>query len=108
GRDGNSVEESMNYQADQHRETFASGNELVVVSLLAEVKVGGNRVLEKMNDEITREDQQRRASPAKRQTFRNYFNSRRGQHESRAQSDEILEIRTVPVSLDDDGAAEDV
>src|ERR1700719_4506180 len=78
------------------------------MSFFAEVKVGRDRVLEEMNDEITNKDQQRRASPTKFQTVGNDFNDRGGEHEARAQGDKIFEVRAVPVLLDDDGAAENI
>jgi hypothetical protein len=81
-------------------------NELVFVSFLSEVEVGCDRVLEEVNDEVAHQDQKGGALAAQFQGGWENFHDGSGQHESRTQRYKILEIRTVPVLLDDDRAPE--
>ena len=83
-------------------------DEFVVVRFFAEVKMRGNRVLEEVDDQIAEQNQQGRSSSAQFETLRNHLHQGRGQHESRAQRDEVAKIAPLPMPLHDDRAAEDV
>ena len=83
-------------------------DELILVGFLAEVEVRRNGMFEQMNDEISGQNQEGGALAAKLQAGGEDLHDRRRQHESRAQRHEVLQIRTVPVLLDDDGAAENI
>src|SRR5215469_15677003 len=61
--DRDSVEEGVNNEPQNHRVTLMPMDELIVVRLFPKVKVWGDRVLEKMNDEIAEQNQQRRGLP---------------------------------------------
>jgi len=106
GSDGDSVEESMNHQTQQHRKPLVRVNKLIFVRFLSEVEMRGNRVLKKMDDEIADQNQESRIFPAQLQTGGKNLDDGRGQHESRAQGHKILKVPSLPVLLDDDGPAE--
>jgi len=40
--------------------------------------------------------------------LRHHFDQRRRQHEPGAERDEVAQVRALPISLDDDGAAKDI
>src|ERR1700747_2127309 len=98
----------MNHKPQQYRVALVPVNELVLVRFLAEVKMGAERVLEKMDEKVTEQDQECSVAAAQFETGGNHFHERGRQHESRAQSHEIAQITTLPVPLDDDRAAENV
>ena len=83
-------------------------DERILVSFLAEVEVGRDRMFEEVNQEISGQHKDRGALAAKLQAGRKNFYDRSRQHESRTQCDEVLQVRTVPVFLDDNGAAKHI
>jgi hypothetical protein len=72
------------------------------------VKMRSDSVLEKMNDEVPEQNQERSCLAAKFETGWNHLDDRSSQHEAGAQGDKITKIRVVPMPLNDDGTAEDV
>jgi len=78
------------------------------VGFLSEVEVGRDRVLEKVNEQITNKHQEGRAFAAQFEGGGENFDDGGGQHESRAQGDKIPEVGSIPVLLDNDGAPEHV
>src|SRR6267154_3860869 len=83
-------------------------NEFILMSLFTEVKMGSNRVLEKMNDQITKQDEKRRAPAPQFQALRHHLNQGGRQHESRAQRDKVTKIPSFPMALHNDCAAKNV
>src|SRR5260221_5923036 len=57
GSDSNSVKKSVNHQSQQDRVAFVGGNELVRVGFFAKVEMRRDRVLKKMRDQVSRQDQ---------------------------------------------------
>jgi hypothetical protein len=85
-----------------------SRHELVMMGLLAEVEVRRDRVFKEVNEKIAAKYQQRSASSAKFQAVGDDLDDGYAEHEPGPQGDEIFQVRTVPVLLHDDGAAENV
>ncbi len=83
-------------------------DELVVMRLFAEVEVGCNRVFKKVNDEVTKQNQEGCAAPAQFEAFGNHLYQRRGQHESCTQGDKVAEIAALPMALHNNRSPEDV
>src|SRR5258708_38722698 len=83
-------------------------NEFILMSLFTEVKMGSNRVLEKMNDQITKQDEKRRAPAPQFQALRHHLNQGGRQHESRAQCDKVTKIPPFPMALHNDCAAKNI
>src|SRR5258708_39586848 len=106
--DGDAVEEGMNHQSHQHRKTTIGGGELVGVGLFTEVEMGSDGVFKEVNYEIADEHQQSGILPAQSKALRNNLDDRGGQHETRAQGDEVLQVGTVPMLLDNDRSAENI
>ena len=88
------------------------------MGFLAEVKMRGEGVLEKMHQEVAGEDQKENRVGAgvktrggigtQLQRFGNHFEQRRSQHEAGAEGDEITQIAPRPFAVGDEQAAEDV
>src|SRR5215470_607112 len=108
GRDGDPVEESMNHESKQYRVGIMRVNELVVMRFFAEVEVWRDRVLKKVNDKVTHQHKERRRFSSHFDTLGNHLHQRRGEHESRAQRDEVAQVAPLPMPLDNDRAPEDV
>ncbi len=92
----------------QDRISLVGVNKLVFVGFLSEMKVRSYRVLEEMNDQVAQQHQEGRALATQFEGGWENFDDGGGQHESRAQGDKVLEVGTLPVFLDDDGAAKHV
>jgi len=98
----------MDDQSQQHRVPPVTVDERILVSLLAEMEVGRDRVFEQVDDEVSSQNQECSTLAAQFQAGgKNLYNCRR-QHESCAQGHEVLQVRAVPILLDDDGAAENI
>jgi hypothetical protein len=76
--------------------------------LFSEVKMRSYSVLEKMNNEIPEQNQERSRLAAKFETGWNHLDDRSSQHKAGAQGDKITKVRMVPMPLNDDGTAENV
>jgi hypothetical protein len=87
---------------------FVRMDEFVLVRFFAEMKVGRNGMLEKVNDQVAEQHQEGRVSAAELEALGHDFDERRGEHESGAECDKVLEVSTLPISLNDDGAAKHV
>src|SRR6476661_2588771 len=106
--DRDAVKKSMDDQPHEHRVPSVSMHESIFVSFFAEMEVGSDRVLEQMNQQITSQYEDRSALASKLQARWEDLYNRGRQHESRTQRHEIFQIGTVPVFLDNDGAAENI
>ena len=82
--DGNSIEERVNEQSEQDRVSFVPLDKFFLVDLLSEMKVGSNRVFEKMDDQIAQQHKKGRTLTAKLNACRKDLHDRGGQHETRA------------------------
>src|SRR5437660_8390314 len=107
-RNRDAIKKRVDEQADENRQTLVRMEELVVMGLFAEVEMGCDGVLEKMDDQIAKQNQERRVVSAEFEAGRNNFHQRGGQHESCPKRDEIFQISSLPVPLHDDGAAENI
>ena len=84
---------------------------LIVVGLLPKMKMRRHRMLEKMDQEISREQEDEHAAGVAEENrrmvrlqlhgFRKHFDERRRQHESGAQRDEILQKAMRPLAAGD-------
>src|ERR1700757_337118 len=107
-RNRDAVKKRVDKQANENRHALVRMEELVVMGLFAEVEMGGDGVLEKMDDQIAKQNQERCIMSAEFEAGGNNFHQRGRQHESCSQSDEIFQISSLPVPLHDDGAAENI
>src|SRR5262252_2656929 len=98
----------MNDQADQDRIALVRLDELVVMGFLSEVEVGCERVFKEVDDQISREHQESGGPSAQGYAGGDHLDNRSGQHESRTERNEILQIRAIPVFLNNDGAAKKI
>src|SRR5580765_6834838 len=96
----------MNNQAHEYRISSVGVPEFVSVSLFSEVEVGSHGVFEEVNNQISQKNKKRGILPAQFQTCGKHFHQRRSQHEAGPEGNKILQVGTVPVFLNDDGAAE--
>src|SRR5262245_25044911 len=72
------------------------------------MEMGGDRVLEEVDEEVAAQDQERRV-PGQLERFGQHAQERRRQHEAGAKRDEVLEQELVPASSrDDHESAQDV
>src|SRR5271163_1186765 len=83
-------------------------DELIVTSLLAEVKMRGESVLEQVDRAITGEHHHRRPFQGKLEAFRQHLEKRGRHHESCAKGDKVAEIALLPIAAYQHEAAEDV
>src|SRR4051794_29293025 len=81
---------------------------LVCVRFFTEVEVRRDSVLEKVHQQISRQDEDGSAIAGKLRTLRNHLQDCGGEHETRSQRDEIFEVSAAPVLLDDDESAKAV
>jgi hypothetical protein len=66
------------------------------------------RMLKKMNKQIPNQDQESGILASQPNTLRKNFHDRRRQHETSAQGNKVLEVRPLPVFLDDDCATKEI
>ena len=93
---------------NEGREADRRVHHLLAVDLLAEVEVGSHGVLEEVDQEEAREQQERRVRRAYHR-LGDHLEADGGEHEARSQGDEGLEDDVVPAPAGDDGqASEDV
>src|SRR5438270_8156083 len=107
-RNRDAIKKRVDKQANENRQALVGMEELVVMGLFAEVEMGRDGVLEKMDDQIAKQNQEGCIMSAEFEAGRNNFHQRGRQHESCPQSDEIFQISSLPVPLHDDGAAENI
>jgi len=77
------------------------------MGFLPEVKVGGECVLEHVNDEVAHKDPNE-SRVRQFQAFRHHFEEDRTQHEARTQGYEVTEGRQGPAMRSDDRATDHV
>src|ERR1700687_5827967 len=106
--DRDAIEKRMNQQPDQNRIAFMRVDELVGMGLFSKVEMRGDGVLEKMDEQVSGEDEKSGITATKLNALRYHFDQRRRQHETCAERDEVTQVGTVPMLLNDDGAAEHV
>src|SRR5258708_22861383 len=107
-RDGDAVEESVDDEAEEDGISLVRVDELILVRLFAEVEVGRDRMFEKVNDEVTKQNQEGRAASAQFEALRNHLYQRRGQHESCTEGDEVSQVAPLPVALHNNRSPENV
>src|ERR1700690_2680802 len=98
----------MDDQAHEQRVPPVTMDERILVRFLAEVEVRRNRMLEQVNQKISGQNEDGGTLALEFQAGGENFYNRGRQHESRTQRDEVLQIRTVPVFLNNNGAAKNV
>src|ERR1041385_2998108 len=76
--------------------------------LFAEMEVRRYGVLEKVDEEISNKNQQRRFFAGERDALRNHLQDRRRQHEPGSDGHEVFQIATIPMPLNKNRAAEDI
>src|SRR5271165_3485753 len=80
----------------------------VGVCLLTIVEMWCDGVLEEVHQQISAQHEQRTGSTAQLQAFGHHFDQGGGEHETRAQCDEIAEIAAVPVFLHEHRATKNI
>src|SRR6266852_2487620 len=85
-----------------------TGDEMLWMRFLSEMKVRRQRVLKKMHDEIADQRKDVGAIAGQFHRFRKNFEDRRGQHESSSNGEKILQILARPFAVQDEQAAENV
>src|SRR5882724_5693543 len=83
------------------------GDKFVVMSFLAKVEMRRNRMFEEVRHQVSGKNKDGSIFFTQVKAGRDNFQHGRGQHEAGPKSDEIFEIRPVPVLLNNDGSAED-
>src|SRR5208283_1935545 len=106
--DRDAIEKRVNQQPDQDRIAFVRVDELVGVGFFSKVKVRGDGVLEEMDEQISEQDEESSIRATQLNTGRHHFNQRRRQHETCSKRDEVAQVGTFPVPLNDDSPAEHV
>jgi len=104
-RDSDAVEKGVDDQSDQHRISLARVEEFILVRLFPKMKVGGDGMLKKMDDEVSNQDEKGCILAAQFQTRRDHLDDRGGQHKPSAQRDKVSEVTAFPMPLNDDRAA---
>jgi len=82
--------------------------DFIVMRLFAEMEVRSDSVLEKVNEKISNENQQRRFFAGERDALRNHLQDRRRQHEPGSDGHEVFQVATIPMPLNKNRAAEDI
>ena len=108
GSNGDPVEKRVDDQCQQNRIAVMTAYKLIRMGFFSEMKMRGDSMLEEMNDQITEQDQKCRAPATQFETGGNDFYDRRGQHESGAERDEVLQVSAFPMLLNNDRAAKNV
>ena len=83
-------------------------NELVFVSFLSEMKVGSDCVLEEMNDQISEQNQKCRIFASSSRLAGKISTIAVASMNPAPSATKYLEIRALPVALNDDGAAKHI
>src|SRR6478752_4717992 len=83
-------------------------HKLIMVRLLTKMKMWRDRVLEEMDDEIAKQNQQGGRFSPYFQALRNHLDQRGAEHESRADRNEVAKVSPLPVALHNNGAAKDI
>src|SRR4030081_2939611 len=83
-------------------------DELVGVGFLSKVEMRRDRVLKKMDKQVSPEDEKSGVPATQMDALRHHLDQCRRQHETCAEGDEVAEVGTLPMLLNDDGAAEHV
>src|SRR5579864_2254200 len=81
-------------------------HELFVMRLFAKMKMGRDGMFEKVDDQISEQDQQGRGSSPQFKTLGNHLDQRSRQHEPCPKRDEVSQISSLPMPLHDNGSAE--
>src|SRR6266536_2143151 len=84
------------------------GDKFVVMSFLPKVEMRRNCMFEEVRHQVSGKNKDGSIFFTQVKAGGDNFEHGGGQHESGAQGNKILEIRPVPVLLNNDGAAEDI
>src|ERR1700692_4274170 len=106
--DRNPIEERVNQQSDQNRISLVRMHALVGVGFFSTVKSRSDGVLEEMDKQVSPEDEKPGIPAPQMDALRHHFDQRRRQHETCSERDEVAEVGTLPMLLNDDGAAEHI
>src|SRR5581483_8785984 len=108
GGNGNTVKESMNHQAQQHRVGAMRMRKLMLVRLFPKVEVGSEGVLEEVHQEVSRQNIQRRMRGIAPPALGRHFDQSHRQHEPRAQGHKIAQITPLPIAMNNNRAAKSI
>src|SRR5450631_1727196 len=106
--DGNAVKEGMNDESEQHGISLVRMDEFVVMRLFAKMKMRCDRMLEEVDDQVAEKHQKRRRPAVKLKAFWNHLDQGGGQHEPRAQRNEVPQVAALPMPLHNNRSAENV
>src|SRR6195256_2615091 len=83
-------------------------DELVGVGFLSKVEMRRDRVLKKMDKQVSPEDEKSGVPATQMDALRHHLDERRRQHETCAERNEVAEVGRLPMLLDNDGAPEPI
>src|ERR1700688_3101103 len=81
-------------------------HKLVGVRLFSKMKMRRDCVLKKMDEQVSAQTKKSSIWAAELNAFGNHLDQRGRQHESCPERNEVAKVRPLPISLDDNGAAE--
>src|ERR1700688_1884405 len=81
-------------------------HKLIGMRLFSKMEMRRNRVLKKMDEQVSAQNKKSRIRAAQLNTFGNHLDQCGRQHESCPKRNEVAKVRPLPISLDDNGAAE--
>src|SRR6202030_1496608 len=102
------IEKRMNQQPDQNRISLVRMHELVSMRFFSKVEMRRDRMLKEMDEQVSREDKKPTIRASELDALRHHLDQRRRQHETCSERDEVAEVGTLPMLLNDDGAAEHI
>lgn len=107
GGDGHAIEKCVDGQAEQDGAVNLAVH-LFGVRFFAEMKVRGDGVLEQVNQEKSREDEDQRVGTGEAHGFGNDFDQSHGKHVTRTEREEVLQVAARPFAIHDEVAAEQI
>src|SRR5262249_33754626 len=107
GSDSDPVKERVDYQPKEHRVAAVAAGKLCM-RLLAKVKVPGDCMFKKMNDEISHQHEQRRFGAGKFHAFGKHLQKCGADHEACAERHKITQVAPLPVFSYDYSSAQAV
>src|ERR1700691_5956508 len=107
-RNRDAIEEGVYQQPDQNGISFVRMDELIGVGFFPKMEMRGDRVLKKMDEQVSAEDEKSGVRTAQIDALRDHLDQRRRQHEACTEGDEVAQVGALPMLLDDDGAAKHI
>ena len=97
--DGDAIKKRVDDQSQQDGIAAMHVREFLLMGFFAEMKMRGDRMLKKVDDQVPNQDKQRRRFAAQFDAFRDHLDKGCGQHESRAQRNEVARKMLVRIGF---------